>query len=517
MYPGTHAKTTPNKAAAVNATTGEQITYVELDSRSACLAAYLRASGMTRGDVVAVLMENNLRYFEVAWAAYRSGLYVVTVSRHATVGDVAYVIEDSGARAIVSSAALVSVATESLADNAHCAIRLLVDSDVDGWERLDDALSSSEAFDRRLETFGEHMPYSSGTTGRPKGIRRPLPAGDPADGFPTFLQAQALYGLDRDSVYLSPAPLYHTAPIQFCLRVQSFGGTVVMMERFDAAQALRAIERYRITHSQWVPTMFVRLLKLDEAERNAYDLASHRCAIHAAAPCPVEVKHKMIEWWGPIVEEYYAGSERNGSTRISSAEWLEKPGSVGQPRNCRVHICSEAGTELPVGEAGIIYFEQPDTSFVYHNDSQKTDDSRHPQYATWSTLGDVGYLDEDGYLYLTDRQSFMIISGGVNIYPRMIEDALILHPAVADVAVIGVPNEEFGEEVKAIVEPSSGVSPGPDLEAALIDFARERLAHYMVPRSVDFLETMPRLPTGKLPKRVLREPYWADSKRPTRV
>jgi len=250
------------------------------------------------------------------------------------------------------------------------------------------------------------------------------------------------------------------------------------------------------------------MLKLPETVRTRYDLSSHRCAVHAAAPCPVEVKRQLIDWWGPIVEEYYAGSERNGSTRISSSEWLSKPGSVGRPSNCVVHICNEEGKELPSGEAGIIYFEQPQQSFVYHNAPEKTRDSLHPEHDNWSALGDVGYLDDDGYLFLTDRKSFMIISGGVNIYPRMIEDVIILHPDVADVAVIGVPNEEFGEEVKAIVEPAAGIAASSELEQRILEFARGNLAHYMLPRSVDFLETMPRLPTGKLPKRILREPYW---------
>ena len=291
----------------------------------------------------------------------------------------------------------------------------------------------------------------------------------------------------------------------------------MLLRRFDALAALESIQRYRITHSQWVPTMFVRLLKLSEDDRFRWDLSTHRCAIHAAAPCPVNVKRRMIDWWGPIVEEYYAGSERNGSTRISSTEWLQKPGSVGQASSGVLHICDENGVELEAGDAGVIYFEQPETPFVYHNDPDKTRDSTHPQNPTWTTLGDIGYVDEDGYLYLTDRKSFMIISGGVNIYPRMIEDALILHPEVTDVAVIGVPNEEFGEEIKAIVEPAKGVTADPKLEARLIEFARATLAPYLVPRSVDFLERMPRLPTGKLPKRVLREPYWKDSARSGRI
>ena len=508
MYPGTHSAEQPDKAAAINAASGEVLSFAQLDARSAALAGFLHERGLRRGDAVAVLLENHLAYFEAAWAALRSGLYLITVSRHATVSDAAYVVRDSGAKALISSQTLGAVARQCAEEVAGCDLRLMVGDPPPGWLAYAQVVADAPRLPTRLENKGDHMPYSSGTTGRPKGIRRALASGHPADGFEAFQAAQSVYGIDNQTVYLSPAPLYHTAPIQFCLRVQAAGGTVVMMERFDAQHALESIERYRATHSQWVPTMFVRMLKLPTGERSRWDLSSHRCAVHAAAPCPVEVKRQMIDWWGPIVEEYYAGSERNGSTRISSAEWLAKPGSVGRPSQCEVHICDETGTELPAGEAGIIYFAQPERAFVYHNDPDKTRETGHPDHPTWTTLGDVGYVDEDGYLFLTDRKSFMIISGGVNIYPRIIEDALILHPEVADVAVIGVPNLEFGEEVKAVIEPAAGADPGPDLEARIIEFARDRLAHYMVPRSVDFLVEMPRLPTGKLPKRTLRERYW---------
>ena len=510
MYPATFADTSPKRPAAISAQTGETVTFGQLDERSARLAGLFRAHGLQVGDAVAVYLENHLSYFEVAWAALRSGLYMVTVSRHATADDVAYVIADSGAKAVVTSTTLVETAERCLAHTPNCRLQLLVGDDLPGWTSLASARDSAERIAIADECKGDHMPYSSGTTGKPKGIKRPLEPGHPSEGFSHFAPAQALYGMDEQTVYLSPAPLYHTAPIQFCLRVQAAGGQVVMMERFDPESALAAIETHKVTHSQWVPTMFVRMLKLPQDRRDAFDLSSHRCAIHAAAPCPVEVKREMIEWWGPIIEEYYAGSERNGSTRINSEEWLRKPGSVGRPSNCEIHICDEDGGELPAGEAGAIYFESPMASFVYHNDSDKTNNSRHPKNPSWSTLGDVGYVDADGYLFLTDRKSFMIISGGVNIYPRIIEDALIVHPEVADVAVIGVPNEEFGEEVKAIVEPAEGCQPGAELEARIIEHARNKLAHYMVPRSVDFLAEMPRLPTGKLPKRVLREPYWQN-------
>ena len=517
MYPAYFAQTSPDKPAAIAAGSGATLTFAELDERSAALAGFFYEQGLRTGDAVAVFLENNLAYFEVAWATLRSGLYMVTVSRYATADDVAYMINDSGAKAVVSSVSLADVACESSAAAPACSLRLMVGGQRSGWLPYEQTVAAASPLATALERKGDHMPYSSGTTGRPKGIRRPLEEGALADGFMSHAPVHELYGMDTETIYLSPAPLYHTAPIQFCLRVQTAGGTVVMMERFDAQAALEAIQRFRITHSQWVPTMFVRMLKLPDAERLDWDLSSHRCAIHAAAPCPVVVKRQIIEWWGPIVEEYYAGSERNGSTRISSDEWLAKPGSVGKPSNCAVHICNEDGTEQPVGEAGIVYFDQPGANFVYHNAPDKTRDSTHAQNSSWTTLGDVGYLDEDGYLFLTDRKSFMIISGGVNIYPRIIEDALIVHPDITDVAVIGVPNEEFGEEVKAIVEPASGVTPGPELEQRIIAFAREQLAHYLVPRSVDFLAQMPRLPTGKLPKRILRDPYWKQSVGATRI
>jgi fatty-acyl-CoA synthase len=289
------------------------------------------------------------------------------------------------------------------------------------------------------------------------------------------------------------------------------GGTVIMMERFDALSALANIERFRVTHSQWVPTMFVRLLKLDEADRARYDLSSHRCAIHAAAPCPVEVKRQMMNWWGPIIWEYYAGTERNGSTLITPDEWLAHPGSVGRARSGVLHICAEDGAELPAGQEGLIYFEQPERPFEYHNAPDKTAASSHPRHPNWTALGDVGYLDGDGYLYLTDRKAFMIISGGINIYPREIEDALILHDKVADVAVFGIPHPDFGEEVKAVVQPAPGVRTDQALADELTAFARAHLAAFKIPRSIDFMAELPRLPTGKLYKRVLRDPYWATA------
>ncbi len=350
------------------------------------------------------------------------------------------------------------------------------------------------------------MLYSSGTTGRPKGVKRPLKdlKVHEADA---HLQLVRDYGLANDTVYLSPAPLYHAAPLAFCLAVLRCGGTVVMMPHFDAAEALALIERYRVTHSQWVPTMFVRMLKLPEGTRERRDLSSHACAIHAAAPCPPDVKRAMIKWWGPIIEEYYGGTEANGRTGISSAEWLTHPGSVGRPRLGILHICDETGRELPPKEPGLVYFERDTMPFAYHKDRERTRAAQHPAHHAWSTLGDLGYVDDDGHLYLTDRKAFTIISGGVNIYPREIEDVLIGHPKVRDVAVFGIPDPEMGEQVKAVVELMDGVAATDDVATDLLAFAARTLARYKLPRSIDFTDVLPRLPTGKLYKQALRDKF----------
>jgi fatty-acyl-CoA synthase len=514
MYPGHWAQVKPEAAAAINATTGERLSWADLDAASNRIANWLADHGLVPGDHVALFMENNLRFFEIAWAAFRSGLYLTCINRYLTAEEAAYIVADSGSRVLIASAARGDVAEALVPLCPDVEHFLMTDGVRPGYEALEAAVADAPPTPRGSEPAGDSMLYSSGTTGRPKGIKRPLTGLSIREGTRITPALEAQYGFDADTVYLSPAPLYHAAPFAFCMGCQSLGGTVVMMEKFDPVEALRLIDEYRITHSQWVPTMFVRMLKLDPAERAAFDVSSLQVAIHAAAPCPVEVKRRMIEWWGPVLYEYYAGTEGNGSTFITSEEWLAHPGSVGRAVNGVVHICDEDGTELPTGEAGLIYFEQEVMPFEYHRAPEKTAECRHPTHPNWSALGDVGYLDDDGYLYLTDRKAFMIISGGVNIYPQEVEDALVLHEKVADVAVFGVPHEEMGEEVKAVVEPAPGVAPGPELEAELIAFTRARLAHYMVPRSVDFIDEMPRLPTGKLYKRLLRDRYWgkADSR-----
>jgi fatty-acyl-CoA synthase len=506
MYPGHWAELKPDEPAIINAANDARLTWRELDDTSNRIAQLFRARGLATGDHVALLMENHLEYLAVAWAAFRSGLYITCINRYLTPEEVAYIVEDSGSRALVASPAVIDLdALTPLIP--HCPTRLVARGEAPGWDPFEAEYRTQPAAPLAEQPMGDSMLYSSGTTGRPKGIKRPLTGRSVTEGIPG-LDRTSPYGFDEHSVYLSPAPLYHAAPFGYCMRTLALGGTVVMMERFDPLQALANIERYQITHSQWVPTMFVRMLKLDEAERSGFDLSSHRCAIHAAAPCPVEVKKQMMDWWGPIIWEYYAGTERNGSTVIGPQEWLAHPGSVGRARSGIIHICDEEGRELGPNQEGVIYFEQPERPFVYHNAPEKTAESGHPEHANWTALGDVGYLDGDGYLYLTDRKAYLIISGGVNIYPREIEDALILHDKVADVAVFGVPNPDFGEEVKAVVEPAEGVSGSPELAEELEAFAREHLAGFKVPRSFDFVQALPRLPTGKLYKRMLRDAYW---------
>ena len=503
-----HARANPDKAAAIMADTGERVTFGELNERSTRLAHFLRSQGLQPGDVVALFMENNLRYHETYWAGVRSGLHVCAVNKFLTAEEAAYIINDSGAKAMVTSAAMAPVAEAMTSDIPGCGVRLALDGPVAGFESYEDALAGASTKPMDNEIRGDFMNYSSGTTGRPKGIRR-APTGIPfSENSNLDNLVCGVYGINSDTVYLSPAPLYHAAPLGFTAGVQFAGGTIVIMPKFDAAEALRHLERHKITHSQWVPTMFVRMLKLDPAERAGHDFSAHKVAIHAAAPCPVDVKHQMIDWWGPIIHEYYGGTELNGFTIVNSEEWLAHPGSVGRSILGQLHICDEAGEELPTGEAGVVYFEREEMPFEYHNDPEKTEAAKHPKHPLWSKLGDVGYVDEDGFLYLTDRESFMIISGGVNIYPQEIEDRIVMHPKVTDVAVFGVPNPDFGEEVKAVVQPAPGVETGVALEEEIIAYAKEHLAHYKAPRSVDFQDELPRLETGKLYKRILKDAYW---------
>lgn len=509
MYPGAHSHTMPDKPAILMAGSGEVVTYRELDERSNRLARLWRSHGLAPGDHVAIFSENQPRYFEVMWAALRSGLYVTTINSYLSADEVAYILEDSGSRSVVTTTAKAEVAAEALSHASGVELPLLIGDANDRFESYADAIASMPADKLDEEPAGEMMLYSSGTTGRPKGIKRPMSGGSIEDGMMISALLGGVFGMTADTTYLSPAPLYHSAPIGFNLGVQSLGGTCVVMEKFDPAEALRLIEEHSATHSQWVPTMFIRMLKLPEAQRSGHDLSSMQVAVHAAAPCPVEVKKQMMDWWGPVLWEYYAGTELNGFCLVKPDEWLEHPGTVGKPLIGEIHIVDENGDEVPAGEAGTVYFGGgPD--YEYHNAPDKTADVKDPGGHGWTTLGDVGYLDEEGWLFLTDRKAFMIISGGVNIYPQEIEDCLVMHPKVADVAVFGIPDDEMGESVMAAVQVADGIAVDDELEKELRAFARERIAHYKCPQRIEFLDELPRLPTGKLYKRKLRDQYWSE-------
>ena len=506
MHPYIHAAAMPDKAAIIMASSGEAITYRALNDASNQVAHMLRAAGLKVGDVIALMMENCPEFFELAWGAQRAGLYFTCLSTKLQPDEIAYILSDSGSQLMFVSPNLAVPAKEALATQA-CPIRsYAVGGVIDGF---DDFAKARDAFPKSPigdESAGADMLYSSGTTGRPKGIKVAL-TGAPIDAPNAFLMlCQGIYGISAQSIYLSPAPLYHAAPLRWCMAAHRLGGTVVVMEKFDPESYLENVERYHVTDSQLVPTMFVRMLKLPEAARTSYDLSSLKMAVHAAAPCPVAIKQQMMDWWGPVIHEYYAGTEGNGFCTIGPHDWLKKKGSVGKALLGELRIADEDGAILPAGESGTIFFENG-PQFEYHNSPEKTADSRNAK--GWSTLGDVGYVDEDGFLFLTDRKAFMIISGGVNIYPQESENVLVTHPRVADVAVFGVPNVDFGEEVKAVVQPMDMADATPQFEAELLAFCRASISHVKAPRSIDFMAELPRHPTGKLYKRLLRDQYWA--------
>jgi long-chain acyl-CoA synthetase len=511
MYPGHWSTIFPDKPAVVQSQTGEQLTYWELDQRSNQLAQLMWSMGLRKGDHISIFLENDIRYFEVIWAALRSGLYLTTVNRYLTDEEAAYIINNSESKLVVTSNYLADVALKLPPLCPIVKKWLMTDRAESPFESYEEALSSFPSACLDEEPAGAFMLYSSGTTGKPKGILKPLSDKLISERLQVGGLQQGLWGFNEHTVYLSPAPLYHSAPAGFSTATQALGGTVIMMPGFNEIKALEAIEQYSVTHSQWVPTMFSRLLKLTEPERSRYDLSSHKVAIHAAAPCPRQVKQQMLDWWGPIIYEYYGGSELNGLTHVTPEAWLTRPGTVGTAVLGVIHICNEEGVELAAGEQGLVYFEMPTVPFEYLKDKAKTKDAQHPQHENWSALGDVGYVDEKGYLFLTDRASFMIISGGVNIYPQEIEDIMIMHAKVADVAVVGVPNEEMGEEVKAVIQLEPGVDRSDTLIAELLAYAREHIAHYKCPKSIDFDDKLPRLPTGKLYKRLLKDRYWGKS------
>ena len=512
MHPSTHAQTTPDKPAIIMANSGETVTFAELDKRSNQMAHLFRKHGLGHGDVIAVCMGNCARFFDVVWGAQRAGLIYVAVSSRLTAPEIGYILEDSGAKMLFADDYLGDT-LDQIADFGMPLERFITGTTHAGYENLEDALEGILETPVEDERAGIDMLYSSGTTGQPKGVRIPLPEEtNPAAPNALIMLIMQAFGLGQEDVYISPAPLYHAAPLRWCMTMHRVGATVVVMEKFDPERALQIIEERDVTCGQFVPTHFVRMLKLPEEVRAKYDVSKIHTAVHAAAPCPVPIKEQMIEWWGPALKEYYAGSEGNGMTFVNSEDWLEHKGTVGKPIMGVLRICDEDGNEVPPRTEGAVFFEGGN-EFKYHNDPEKTKESTNQH--GWTTLGDVGLMDEEGYLYLTDRKSFMIISGGVNIYPQEIENMLITHDKVADAAVIGAPDEDFGERVVAVVQPLDMANAGEEFAAELTEFMRTELSGVKIPRQIDFRDELPRHPTGKLYKRLLRDEYWAEAKKET--
>jgi long-chain acyl-CoA synthetase len=505
MHPYVVAQTRPSHPAVIDSETGRMLTFAELDAASNRFAQLLRREGLNAGDVIALMVENVPEYFALTWGAQRAGLFYVCLSTRLTKAEVDYILSDSGAQMFIVSDGV----GEQAKAVTFAGRRLVLGRAVDGFERIEPLLDAMPTVPISDERAGQDMLYSSGTTGRPKGIRTALPEDEAIDAANTLTQIAGAFGIGAETIYLTPAPLYHAAPLRWSMTAQRLGATVVLMPHFDAEKTLAAIERFGVTAGQFVPTHFVRMLKLPDDVRSRYDHSSLKLAIHAAAPCPVPVKQAMLDWWGPVIHEYYAGSEGNGLTWAAPQQWLAKPGTVGKAIHGILHICDEEGNEVPPRTEGTVYFEGG-TEFAYHNDPQKTADARNRH--GWTTLGDIGWVDEDGFLFLTDRKSFMIISGGVNIYPQEIENHLVTHAKVADVAVIGGPHAEMGEEVIAIVQPADMADAGDALAAELTAFCRTALSGVKTPRRIDFRAELPRHPTGKLYKRLLRDEYWANAK-----
>ncbi len=477
------ADTEPDRTAMVDPN-GAEVTYRELADTANRYANGLRELGLSTGDAIVMMLPNSADLVAAYFAAIQTGLYVVMINWHLVAPEVAYIIADCGAKAFITDERFAAVAVEQTSPAARFAV-----GHVPGFRPLAELGTSTDRPADR--TSGSPMLYTSGTTGKP------------ATGF------FGLFGIGPHDghVHLCGSPLYHTAVLNFVVISLQLGHTVVLMDRWDPEDMLRLIERHRVTHSHMVPTQFHRLLALPDAVREKYDVSSLRAMIHGAAPCPLETKRRMLDWWGPVVIEYYAATEGGGTT-IMGDEWLRKPGSVGRAwPNSVVSILDEDGKPLPPNEIGTVYLRMGTSTFEYHGDPEKT---RRSRVGDLFTMGDVGYLDDDGYLYLRDRKSDLIISGGVNVYPAEIENALAVHPKVADVAVFGIPHRDWGEEIKAVVQPAPGIIPDQALTDELLAFAAGRLAKFKLPRSIDYLAELPRDPNGKLYKRKLREPYWAD-------
>jgi long-chain acyl-CoA synthetase len=505
IRPYTSGQGGADKPAVILHPSGTVVTFDDLEARANRLAHRFRQAGLREGDTVAILMENNEHIHAAMWAARRGGLYYVPINTHLTAAEAAYIVDNSSAKAIIGSAALRDTCAGLVAHlpGGLPQLLMLAEGDLEGWERYPECVADQPNTPIDDEIEGDLLQYSSGTTGRPKGIKRELPH-VPPDQAPGMMAALVGFWMDPEAVYLSPAPLYHTAPSVWSMSAQAGGVTTVVLEKFDPEGTLDAIQRHRVTHGQFVPAMFVRMLKLPEAVRHSYDLSSLKRVMHAAAPCPVEIKKQMMDWWGPIIDEYYASSEAIGSTLITAEDWLAHPGSVGKPMMGGVHILDENGNELPPGQAGEIYFEGG-YSFEYLNDASKTAASRDKH--GWMTVGDIGYLDDDGYLFLTDRRHHMIISGGVNIYPQEAENLLVTHPKVLDAAVFGIPDDEMGQRVVAAVQTVGGADATDQFAGELLDWLRDRLSHFKCPRSIAFEAQLPRTDTGKLYKNALIEKY----------
>ncbi|MBN7796264.1 acyl-CoA synthetase [Parahaliea mediterranea] len=504
-HPSVTAQTYPHKPAIIMGESGEMVTYGQLDERSNQGAQLFRALGVAAGEHIALLMENNRQFLEICWAAQRAGIIYTPISTHLRRDEAAYILENCGARVFIGSWRLHDVAQQLRERGGDLAGWFMVGGVSEGFESWEEAIDAQPVEPIADQGNGVAMLYSSGTTGKPKGVFVPPHSDDVLADMPLAQSLGQAFGFSEETVYLSPAPLYHAAPLHYNMMTIFQGGTTVVMEKFEPERALALIEEHRATHSQWVPIMFIRMLKLPEEVRARYDVSSMQFAIHAAAPCPVEVKEKMIEWWGEVIVEYYAASEGIGITIIDSANWLTHKGSVGPALVGEVHILDDEGNELPPGEIGTVYFSGEQAKFEYHGEPEKTAGAYNDR--GWATTGDVGYLDRDGYLYLTDRKNFMIISGGVNIYPQEVENLLITHDKVADVAVFGVPNEEFGEEVKAVVQPMNWVDATDEVAIELLEWLRERISHIKVPRSLDFHRELPRMDNGKMYKKRLVEQY----------
>jgi long-chain acyl-CoA synthetase len=496
--PGALALVTPDET---------RVTRGELAAAANRLSRGLRALGLRTGDSLAVVLENGRPFIELYLACWQAGLYLVPINNHLAGPEIAYIVGNSEAKAFVTSPRFREAVEKALPElSVPAAARFSVGA-LDGFRPYAD-LSAGQS-DAPLEdrTAGAVMNYTSGTTGRPKGVRRALTGMDPDLIGGLFTGLLQMFGIKPEdgNVHVTGSPLYHTAVLMFASGSLHLGHALVVMDKWTPEAMLQRIDRYRVTTSHMVPTQFHRLLQLPEDVRRRYDCSSTRTMIHAAAPCPPDIKRRMIEWWGDSIWEYYAATE-GGGTIVSPQEWMKKPGTVGKPwPNAEIKIFDDAGDECPTGTPGTVYMLRGQADFEYYKDKEKTDKARRGNYFT---VGDMGYLDADGYLFLCDRKSDMIISGGVNIYPAEIESVLLTHPKVGDVAVFGIPHEEWGEEVKAVIQPIDGVAGGPALTAEILDFLKDRLAKYKTPKTIDYVAEMPRDPNGKLYKRKLRDPYW---------